>query len=48
MGELDNNLGIGFTNVRRRVHELTQGHLEINSLLGEGTTIHITIPTRAG
>lgn len=46
MGEIDNNIGIGFTNVRRRVHDLTQGHIEISSLLGEGTTIHLTLPIK--
>ncbi|MCR8659835.1 histidine kinase [Paenibacillus endoradicis] len=48
MGEGNTNIGIGFTNVRRRVHDLTQGQLEISSLLGEGTTIHITIPIKEG
>lgn len=48
MGEVNTNIGIGFTNVRRRVHDLTQGQLEISSLLGEGTTIHITIPIKEG
>ena len=48
MGEMTTNIGIGFTNVRRRVHDLTQGQLEISSLLGEGTTIHIMMPIKEG
>ncbi|SDS68067.1 Histidine kinase-, DNA gyrase B-, and HSP90-like ATPase [Paenibacillaceae bacterium GAS479] len=40
--------GIGFTNVRRRVHDLTQGSLEINSSPGNGTTIQIMIPMKEG
>jgi len=42
------NAGIGFTNVRRRVHDLTQGNLEISSLPGKGTTIQLTIPIKEG
>jgi two-component system sensor histidine kinase ChiS len=48
MGEVTANVGIGFTNVRRRVHDLTHGHLEISSLPGKGTTIHIKIPIKEG
>lgn len=44
----DTNVGIGFTNVRRRVHDLTQGRLEISSVPGKGTTIEITIPLKEG
>lgn len=40
--------GIGFTNVRRRVHDLTHGRLEISSVPGIGTTIDITIPLKEG
>lgn len=42
------HIGIGFTNVRRRVHDLSQGNLEISSLPGKGTTIQITIPITEG
>ncbi|WP_042167214.1 histidine kinase [Paenibacillus gorillae] len=42
------NVGIGFTNVRRRVADLTQGSLEIDSLPGKGTTVQITIPIKEG
>ncbi|WP_256758439.1 histidine kinase [Cohnella sp. WQ 127256] len=42
------NVGIGFTNVRRRVHDLTQGTLEINSLPGKGTTVQLKIPIKEG
>ncbi|MFF2093299.1 histidine kinase [Paenibacillus sp. NPDC058174] len=42
------NVGIGFTNVRRRVADLTQGSLEIDSLPDKGTTIQITIPVKEG
>ncbi len=48
MGGATANIGIGFTNVRRRVNELTQGNLEISSLPGEGTTVQITIPIKEG
>ncbi len=40
------HLGIGFTNVRRRVHGLTQGNLEISSLPGKGTSIQLMIPMK--
>ncbi|GGG78363.1 histidine kinase [Paenibacillus radicis (ex Gao et al. 2016)] len=42
------NVGIGFTNVRRRVLDLTQGSLDIEALPGKGTTIQITIPIKEG
>ncbi|WEK54649.1 MAG: histidine kinase [Candidatus Cohnella colombiensis] len=48
MGEAPANAGIGFTNVRRRVHELIQGHLEIFSLPDKGTTIHLKFPIKEG
>lgn len=38
--------GIGFTNVRRRVHDFTQGKMEIHSSPGTGTTIVLTIPMK--
>lgn len=38
--------GIGFTNVRRRVHDFTQGKLEIHSSPEKGTTILLTIPLK--
>ncbi|RJX40268.1 response regulator [Paenibacillus pinisoli] len=40
------NIGIGFTNVRRRVHDLTQGSLEISSYPGKGTTVQLKIPIK--
>ncbi|MFF2482389.1 histidine kinase [Paenibacillus sp. NPDC058071] len=42
------NVGIGFTNVRRRVHDLTQGSLEIRSLPDKGTTVQLIIPMKEG
>ncbi|QOT09113.1 histidine kinase [Paenibacillus sp. JNUCC32] len=48
MGGTAANAGIGFTNVRRRVHDLTQGSLELHSSPGNGTTIQITIPVKEG
>jgi len=42
------NAGIGFTNVRRRVFDLTQGSLEISSLPGRGTTVELKIPIKVG
>lgn len=44
MGGSAANVGIGFTNVRRRVHDLARGSLEISSSPGKGTTIQLTIP----
>lgn len=38
--------GIGFTNVRRRVHDFNQGKLEVHSTPGTGTTILLTIPMK--
>ncbi|KOR76588.1 histidine kinase [Paenibacillus solani] len=48
MGGTTSNVGIGFTNVRRRVHDLTQGSLKIYSIPNQGTTILITIPLKEG
>ncbi|MGG3280282.1 histidine kinase [Paenibacillus solani] len=48
MGGSTSSIGIGFTNVRRRVHDLTQGSLEIHSIPNQGTTILITIPLKEG
>lgn len=48
MGGAIANAGIGFTNVRRRVHDLTQGSLEISSSPGKGTIIQIIIPIKEG
>jgi len=48
MGGATANAGIGFSNVRRRVHDLSQGNLEINSLPGKGTTIQLIIPIKEG
>lgn len=48
MGGEPANSGIGFTNVRRRVHDLKQGSLEISSLPGKGTTIQLLIPIMEG
>ncbi|BBI31223.1 histidine kinase [Cohnella abietis] len=48
MGEKNANAGIGFTNVRRRVQDLSQGSLELRSIPGKGTTIHLTIPIKEG
>ncbi|MHA6481716.1 ATP-binding protein [Paenibacillus sp. strain BS8-2] len=49
MGELESaGSGIGFTNVRRRVHDLSQGSLEISSIPGRGTTVHFIIPIMEG
>ncbi|MBH5317433.1 histidine kinase [Paenibacillus sp. GSMTC-2017] len=42
------NAGIGFTNVRRRVHDHTQGNLEISSSPGKGTTVQLMIPIKEG
>ncbi|MDQ6423062.1 histidine kinase [Paenibacillus sp. LHD-117] len=48
MGGGNANVGIGFTNVRRRVHDLTQGNLEISSVPGKGTTVQLKIPIKEG
>ncbi|MFD0589710.1 histidine kinase [Paenibacillus sp. GCM10027627] len=40
--------GIGFTNVRRRVNDLSQGRLELSSLPGKGTTVQLKIPIKEG
>ena len=38
--------GIGFTNVLRRVQELSNGHLTIDSTIGEGTTLTLMFPKK--
>ncbi|REK74213.1 histidine kinase [Paenibacillus paeoniae] len=48
MGGGTSHVGIGFTNVRRRVHDLTRGSLEIISLPGKGTTVQLKIPIKEG
>lgn len=48
MGGTNPHVGIGFTNVLRRVHDLTQGKLEISSVPGKGTVIQIMIPLKEG
>jgi sensor histidine kinase YesM len=40
------NRGIGFTNVLRRVQELSNGNLTMDSTFGEGTILTLTIPIK--